>query len=124
MATPNLDIQVLRDWWMFALGALIGVVVKVDDLDKDKNSVYKKPNYRIHYQWLSITLGLSLIKGALVFVGSYIVISSKMDSDMLSLVGAGISTMSFDSVWKYIRQRTSNQLNNRRDPGVDPDSLF
>jgi len=117
------DTQIFKDWWMFGLGALIGFIVKVDELDKDKNSVYQNKYYKIHWGWLVVTLLLAIIKGALVLVGTYVIIRIKIEDPTLAVVGAGIVTMSFDSVWHYVQRRTLCHLN-RRDISSSSDDLF
>lgn len=120
---PTTDISIIRDWWLFGLGALIGLIVKIDEIENDKNSLYYTKNYKVHWGWLAVTMLLASIKGALVLVGAYVVIRTKTEDPMVALVAAGVVAMSFDRVWRYVRKRTVQHIS-RMESGVDQDDLF
>lgn len=116
-------VHLFKDWWLFALGAIIGIIVKVDDYNQDKQTIYLKKDLSIHRGWLCVNLLLAAIKGALVMVGAFVLISAKVQDPTTAIVLAGIVTMSFDPVWIWVRKRTVFQLGNI-DRGMDSDDIF
>lgn len=99
---------------LFLIGALIGIVSKLDQFMEDPTKVLTK-EHAIRGSWLTLNLIMAGVKASLVIYAVYGLLASRIGESTVTLIISGMATIAYEHLWRAVLRKSQIRIDKETD---------